>query len=101
MITLIFSLLIVICLSSSVYKPATNYRTSSQPYRALDRNYHFGLCPNGYAMTGLYRGTCNKLSCIEYFRCARLPGGVNFGRCRNIYVGQNNGYGWRHCPTSL
>jgi len=39
--------------------------------RSFD-NKGLSQCPSGYMMTGLYRGGCNYLYCIEKFRCCQM-----------------------------
>ena len=60
-------------------KPASHPRHYDRCYDHDVKNHidskGMSKCDDGYFITGLYKGNCNTLSCIETFRCCKMVQG--------------------------
>lgn len=59
-------------------------------------NKGWSNCDGGYYLAGFYRGGCNKLYCIERFRCCSMYDGCKFAN----WWGAFDRKGWVQCDSS-
>ena len=59
-------------------------------------NKGWSNCDSEYYMTGFYRGGCDKLYCIEKFRCCMMYDGCKFAN----WWGAFDRKGWVQCDSS-
>ena len=65
---------------------------------SMSQDNTMSACDNGYFLTGLKRGMCTDLHCLEKAKCCKRPG-TAWGTCeeRQAFPVGNDAAGWRSC----